>query len=172
MGHIKGFVDNLSNKRHESIPKSCLMSLNQISSHRTCVESMIQCNNVLSQIIIAISSHQSLIDIACEALNKMFQVDNEELVHQAIKAELVQHLLKILDSSQSNRTNATKAHIVEVLKTMQTSNTYGEQVSALLNKSNVWNEFREQKHDLFITNTQYSGYITGLYIGFCLKLVY
>lgn len=35
------------------------------------------------------------------------------------------------------------------------------QVSSILNASKVWDTFREQKHDLFIKNTQVAGYLTG-----------
>lgn len=38
---------------------------------------------------------------------------------------------------------------------------YGDKVSQLLNSNHVWAEFRDQKHDLFITDTNVRGYLTG-----------
>ena len=35
------------------------------------------------------------------------------------------------------------------------------QVNTLLEESTVWNEYKEQKHDLFLTSTQTAGYLTG-----------
>lgn len=38
---------------------------------------------------------------------------------------------------------------------------YGDKVSQLLNSNQIWAEFRDQKHDLFITDTNVRGYLTG-----------
>lgn len=38
---------------------------------------------------------------------------------------------------------------------------YGDKVSQLLNSNHIWAEFRDQKHDLFITDTNVRGYLTG-----------
>lgn len=38
---------------------------------------------------------------------------------------------------------------------------YGDKVSQLLNSNQVWAEFRDQKHDLFITDSNVRGYLTG-----------
>ena len=35
------------------------------------------------------------------------------------------------------------------------------QVNTLLEESTVWKEYKEQKHDLFLTSTQTAGYLTG-----------
>lgn len=161
MGHIQGFVNLLSNKRHESIPKSCISILRQLAENRTCIDSMIECKYLLTQIFFVIKNYETLTDISCEALSKMFQIDNDELVLQAIKTEFIQHLLKLLDSNQSVHNSSTKAQIVQILKHMLNNAVYGQQVNALLEKSNVWSEYRDQKHDLFITNSAISGYLTG-----------
>lgn len=160
MGYIQGFVNQLSNKKHETVPKSSLLILHQLSGHPACVETMIGSNTLLSQVLSSMKSYQTLTDIACEALNKMFQSRSDELVHQAIKAELIQYLLRLLDSAQSNYNSSTRAQIVQVLKAMRQNLTYGQQVDALLDKSTVWSEYRDQLHDLFITNTPIAGSIT------------
>lgn len=38
---------------------------------------------------------------------------------------------------------------------------YGDKVSQILNSNHIWAEFRDQKHDLFITDTNVRGYLTG-----------
>lgn len=162
MGHIQSYVNNLSNRRHEVIPKSCLQIMRQLSENRMCIESMIGCKYLLTQIFFVIKTYETLTDISCETLSKLFQIDSiDELVNQAIKTQLIHHLLKLLDSTQSQYNSSTKAQIVQILKHMLKSNAYGQQVNELLDKSNVWSEYRDQKHDLFITNSQVSGYLTG-----------
>lgn len=38
---------------------------------------------------------------------------------------------------------------------------YGVKVAHLLNSNPIWAEFRDQKHDLFITDSNIRGYLTG-----------
>ena len=56
---------------------------------------------------------------------------------------------------------AAKAQIVKALKAMMLSLQHGEQVTTILDKSQVWKEYKDQKHDLFIANTPIAGYLTG-----------
>ena len=62
---------------------------------------------------------------------------------------------------ESDNPAAVKAQIVKALKAMSRSLQHGEQVSAILNRSQVWPEYRDQKHDLFITSSNTAGYLTG-----------
>lgn len=50
---------------------------------------------------------------------------------------------------------------MNALKAMTHNLTYGDQVSHILNSNPVWAEYRDQKHDLFITDTNVRGYLTG-----------
>lgn len=54
-----------------------------------------------------------------------------------------------------------KAQIVAALKAMTNNLNYGDRVNEILNSSPIWAEFRDQKHDLFITDTNIRGYLTG-----------
>lgn len=54
-----------------------------------------------------------------------------------------------------------KAQIVAALKAMTHNLHYGDQVTHLLNSNAVWAEYRDQKHDLFITDSNVRGYLTG-----------
>lgn len=54
-----------------------------------------------------------------------------------------------------------KAQIVAALKAMTNNLNYGERVAHILNSSAIWSEFKDQKHDLFITDTNIRGYLTG-----------
>lgn len=54
-----------------------------------------------------------------------------------------------------------KAQIVSALKAMTHNLNYGDKVSHLLNSNSIWADFRDQKHDLFITDSNIRGYLTG-----------
>lgn len=74
------------------------------------------------------------------------------------------YLLKLLDGGMTAVSNpgASKAQIVKALKAMARCLKYGDQVQSVLNASTVWAEYKDQKHDLFITDNKTSGYLTGL----------
>lgn len=48
---------------------------------------------------------------------------------------------------------------------------YGDQVTHLLNSNAIWAEYRDQKHDLFITDSNVRGYLTGKYLR-CEYIIY
>jgi len=82
---------------------------------------------------------------------------------QALDAEMVPYLLNILEGRLDIVENpaTTKAQIVKALKAMTKSLLLGEKVNAILEKSSVWAEYKDQRHDLFISNNSNSGYLTG-----------
>ena len=41
------------------------------------------------------------------------------------------------------------------------------QINAILDASPVWREYKDQRHDLFISDTQIAGYLTGAH--YCLS---
>lgn len=55
-----------------------------------------------------------------------------------------------------------KAQIVAALKAMTHNLSYGGKVSHILNSNQIWAEFRDQKHDLFITESTTRGFLTGM----------
>lgn len=81
---------------------------------------------------------------------------------------MVPYLLNILEGRLDVIENpaTAKAQIVKALKAMTRSLLLGEKVNAILEKSSVWAEYKDQRHDLFISNTTNSGYLTGtIYIS-------
>lgn len=55
-----------------------------------------------------------------------------------------------------------KAQLVKALKAMSRPTTpFGDQIAALLEKSPIWSEYRDQKHDLFIAATPTAAYLMG-----------
>lgn len=54
-----------------------------------------------------------------------------------------------------------KAQIVKALKTMSSSLSYGSLVQAQLDKLPAWSSYKDQNHDLFISNTPTMPYLMG-----------
>lgn len=76
---------------------------------------------------------------------------------------MVQYLLGLLGGRLEALENPamTKAQIVKALKAMSRSLLHGSRVAAILDNSTVWSEYKDQRHDLFISNTPTAGYLTG-----------
>ena len=77
---------------------------------------------------------------------------NQNIFLQALQCDLVPDLLALLDSPLRDQTSpsATKALIVKALKAMTHSLLHGEEVTSLLKANPVWQQYEQQKHDLFL----------------------
>lgn len=107
--------------------------------------------------------NKGLTAIACETLSYMFKTQHDSLIRQSLDCGLIQFLLKLLDSRIELGDNPAmvKAQIVAALKAMANNLNYGQRVNEILNGNPIWAEFRDQKHDLFIADTNIRGYLTG-----------
>ncbi|KAL1502231.1 hypothetical protein ABEB36_007404 [Hypothenemus hampei] len=163
-GHIPRICQQMgSNTRLTIIPKSAILILKALSMSNLCIAAIseTQCMHPLKK---AMQARKDMTAVACEALSRLFASSQDQLVKQALDVEFIQFLLQLLEQRLDLMENPamTKAQIVNALKSMTRSLMYGEQVSAILEKSAVWAEYKDQKHDLFITNSNLSGYLTGL----------
>lgn len=115
---------------------------------------------------------QDLLYSICETLNSLFERHHDNLVKQALECDLLKEFLTLLDSplQEVPSPSGCKALIVKAVKAMQCSLVYGEEISAILKDSQVWQQYAQQKHDLFLTaranpigvgyNTGVAGYLT------------
>ncbi|XP_033628714.1 dnaJ homolog subfamily C member 13-like isoform X2 [Asterias rubens] len=161
LGHIPTIIGAMKSK-NTAIPRATIITVNSIVDDDICVRSMAQ-GECIGPMIKGMKSRPDMTAVACDSLHKMFQKDQPELVKQALDNDLVQFLLSLLSDGLNTLENpaATKAQIVKSLKAMTVCLEYGEQVTALLEKSTVWTSYKDQKHDLFLSNTNVSGYLTG-----------
>lgn len=167
MGHTQGFLKNLASNKLEVV-KSSLLILRQLSRSPQCITCITSFPQIMEHLMQAMKLDSSIIPDSCEILDKLCQVQSDSLIQRAIDSGMVQFLLKLLDSS-SVQSMGTKALIVQVLKVMQCHPIHGPDVNGLLNGSSVWSEFKDQRHDLFITNPQPAGYLRGCkYTKICL----
>ncbi|GAB0184323.1 dnaJ subfamily C member 13 [Grus japonensis] len=162
LGHLHKIIQAMNHKNN-AIPKSAIRVIHILSDNELCVRAMASLETI-SPLMNGMKKRSDIVGIACEALNRMFQKEQNDLVAQALKADLVPHLLKLLEGiglENLESPSATKAQIVKTLKSMSRSLQYGEQVNEILSRSSVWSAFKDQKHDLFISETQTAGYLTG-----------
>uniref|UniRef100_A0A3P9HA59 DnaJ heat shock protein family (Hsp40) member C13 n=1 Tax=Oryzias latipes TaxID=8090 RepID=A0A3P9HA59_ORYLA len=162
LGHLPRIIAALNHKNN-AIPKSSIRVIHVLSDNELCVRSMASLETI-GPLMAAMKVRADMVGVACEALNRMFQKEQTDLVAQALRVDLVPYLLKLLEGvglETIENPSATKAQIVKALKSMTRSLQYGEQVNEILSKSSVWSAFKDQKHDLFISDSQTAGYLTG-----------
>uniref|UniRef100_A0AAY5EIG4 J domain-containing protein n=1 Tax=Electrophorus electricus TaxID=8005 RepID=A0AAY5EIG4_ELEEL len=162
LGHLPRILAALNHKNN-AIPKSSIRLIHVLSENELCVRSMAALETI-GPLMTGMKVRADMAGLACEALNRMFQREQTELVAQALRVELVPYLLKLLEGvglETLENPSATKAQIVKALKSMTRSLQYGEQVNEILSRSSVWSAFKDQKHDLFISDSQTAGYLTG-----------
>lgn len=158
-GHIPRLF-HVMVSRKETAAKPALLIIHQLCNSSIAVQAMAQ-TDCMGPIQVSMKTRKDIIGVACEAINTMIQKGYDELVQQALATEMVPYLLGLLGGKLEVVENpaGTKAQIVKALKAMMSSLQYGEQISSILDQSQVWSEYKDQKHDLFITNTNIAGYL-------------
>ncbi|GAA6092930.1 dnaJ homolog subfamily C member 13 isoform X2 [Tachysurus ichikawai] len=162
LGHLPRILAALNHKNN-TVPKSSIRLIHVLSENELCVRSMAALETI-GPLMCGMKVRADMAGLACEALNRMFQREQTDLVAQALRVELVPYLLKLLEGvglETLDNPSATKAQIVKALKSMTRSLHYGEQVNEILSRSTVWSAFKDQKHDLFISESQTAGFLSG-----------
>ncbi|XP_030761294.1 dnaJ homolog subfamily C member 13-like [Sitophilus oryzae] len=164
LGHIPRLCRQMgSNSKQIVVPKSGILILNSLSMSNICVSAIAQtdCMYTLKH---AMQVRKDMTSVACEALSRLFSNSQDQLVKQALDVDFIPFLLGLLEARLELIENPamTKAQIVKALKSMGRSLLYGDRVNAVLEKSSVWAEYKDQKHDLFIGSSNVAGYLTGV----------
>ncbi|XP_058039931.1 dnaJ homolog subfamily C member 13 isoform X6 [Ahaetulla prasina] len=115
LGHLPKILQAMNHKNN-AIPKSAMRVIHILSDNELCVRSMAVLETICP-LMNGMKKRSDNVGIACEALNRMFQKEQNDLVVQ---------------------------------------------VNEILSQSSIWSAFKDQKHDLFISETQTAGYLTGI----------
>ncbi|XP_010225446.1 PREDICTED: dnaJ homolog subfamily C member 13-like, partial [Tinamus guttatus] len=129
LGHLHKIIQAMNHKNN-AIPKSAIRVMHILSDNELCVRAMASLETI-GPLMNGMKKRSDIVGVACEALNRMFQKEQNDLVAQALKADLVPYLLKLLEGiglENLESPSATKAQIVKALKSMSRSLQYGEQV--------------------------------------------
>ncbi|MCJ8745660.1 hypothetical protein PDJAM_G00132750 [Pangasius djambal] len=128
LGHLPRILAALNHKDN-AVPKSSIRLIHVLSENELCVRSMAALETI-GPLMCGMKVRADMAGLACEALNRMFQREQTDLVAQALRVELVPYLLKLLEGvglETLDNPSATKAQIVKALKSMTRSLQYGEQ---------------------------------------------
>ncbi|KAG8516257.1 DnaJ subfamily C member 13, partial [Galemys pyrenaicus] len=130
LGHLPKVIQAM-NHRNNAVPKSAIRVIHSLSENELCVRAMASLETI-GPLMNGMKKRPDTVGLACEAINRMFQKEQSELVAQALKVDLVPYLLKLLEGiglENLDSPAATKAQIVKALKAMTRSLQHGEQVS-------------------------------------------
>ncbi|KAL6642638.1 hypothetical protein ACP70R_020819 [Stipagrostis hirtigluma subsp. patula] len=177
----------------ERVRLSCLRVLHQLASSTTCAEAMAATSAGTPQVVPLLMKAigwQGGSILALETLKRVVGAGNrarDALVAQGLKVGLVEVLLGILDWRAGGRQglcnqmkwNESEASIgrvlaVEVLHAFATEGAHCAKVREVLNSSDVWSAYKDQKHDLFLpSNAQSSAAgVAGLIESSSSRLTY
>nr|KYP55662.1 DnaJ isogeny subfamily C member 13 [Cajanus cajan] len=159
----------------ERVRLSCLRVLHQLAASTTCAEAMAATSvgtpQVVPLLMKAIGWQGGSI-LALETLKRVVVAGNrarDALVAQGLKVGLVDVLLGLLDWRAGGRNgfcsqmkwNESEASIgrvlaIEVLHAFATEGAHCTKVREILNNSDVWSAYKDQKHDLFLPSNAQS----------------
>uniref|UniRef100_A0AC35U0N7 J domain-containing protein n=1 Tax=Rhabditophanes sp. KR3021 TaxID=114890 RepID=A0AC35U0N7_9BILA len=90
------------------------------------------------------------------ALKLLLKRNTPRLAQQVHDSGIVQHILGLLNSSLPEVENpaASKAEMVDALKSVLTDLTWGKKIQDILDASPIWAQYRDQRHDLFLPATR------------------
>ncbi|KAL4328983.1 dnaJ homolog subfamily C GRV2 isoform X1 [Arachis hypogaea] len=159
----------------ERVRLSCLRVLHQLAASTTCAEAMAATSvgtpQVVPLLMKAIGWQGGSI-LALETLKRVVVAGNrarDALVAQGLKVGLVEVLLGLLDWRAGGRNgfcsqmnwNESEASIgrvlaIEVLHAFATEGAHCTKVREILNNSDVWSAYKDQRHDLFLPSNAQS----------------
>ncbi|PKI66691.1 dnaJ homolog subfamily C GRV2 isoform X1 [Punica granatum] len=176
----------------ERVRLSCLRVLHQLAASTTCAEAMAATSvgtpQVVPLLMKAIGWQGGSI-LALETLKRVVVAGNrarDALVAQGLKVGLVEVLLGLLDWRAGGRNglsaqmkwNESEASIgrvlaIEVLHAFATEGAHCTKVREILDSSEVWSAYKDQKHDLFLpSNAQSAAGVAGLIENSSSRLTY
>ncbi|CAF0754857.1 unnamed protein product [Brachionus calyciflorus] len=163
MGVLPQVVQALVSKK-DAIVGSAIHVINQIVNNENCLRAL-STSEFMNPMKQAMQRRADLIPVAAESMSRIFSRPSvvDEFVGQALRCQMIEYLLKLLESSLSgvDKPASVKAQIVKAIKAMLNSTQHLSQVELILGASKIWKDYKDQRDDLFITNTTAIGYLTN-----------
>ncbi|KJH47423.1 hypothetical protein DICVIV_06498 [Dictyocaulus viviparus] len=174
-GYLPQFCKAMSSKDPLS-SRSAILILQQLAENHHCADALskISC---IDGIMASMKNQPTLIYESAHALKCLMRRNNGDLAAQMLSTKMVDYLLDILRGDIPDVVNfpAASAEIVDALKSACLDLQVGEKISEVLNRSPVWSQYRDQRHDLFLPTSRTSAImgqrLNDLLIFFCLKIV-
>uniref|UniRef100_A0A1I7Z890 DUF913 domain-containing protein n=1 Tax=Steinernema glaseri TaxID=37863 RepID=A0A1I7Z890_9BILA len=138
--------------KNAAASETALLVVEQLAGNTYCVEALSRLP-VIRGIHLCMKNQPAFIREAAHALKLLFRQNCPSLSEQMLSSEIVPHLLAVLGSRELlgvANPAAAKAEIVEALKSAAMDLQHGDRIAALLNNSQVWKEYKDQRHDLYL----------------------
>ena len=156
MGHFPRLAQVMANVKSQQCAAACMRILQPMSSNIACAQALAQLDSFMLGVKNSMRQAKTLgIASSAQALSELFKFGEENFGAQALKHEMVPFLLRVLEVPLQTVENASavKAHIVNALKSLQSLPMNGPEITEQLEKSKIWRDYKDQRHDLFIADT-------------------
>uniref|UniRef100_A0A8R1HPJ1 J domain-containing protein n=1 Tax=Caenorhabditis japonica TaxID=281687 RepID=A0A8R1HPJ1_CAEJA len=147
--------------QNTSASRSAILILQELSENQFCCDALSQLP-CIDGIMKSMKNQPSLMRESAHALKCLMKRNTGELALQMLNCGMVPWLLEVLDSSMNGVSNAAaaRAEIVDALKSAILDLKVGQKISEILDKSPIWAQFKDQRHDLFLPDARTQA-ITG-----------
>lgn len=137
--------------QNTSASRAAILILQELSENQFCCDALSQLP-CIDGIMKSMRNQPSLMRESAHALKCLMKRNTGELAMQMLNCGMVQYLLEVLDSSMNGVSNAqaARAEIVDALKSAILDLKVGQRISEILDKSPIWAQFKDQRHDLFL----------------------
>ncbi|CAB3410631.1 unnamed protein product [Caenorhabditis bovis] len=137
--------------QNTSASRSAILILQELSENQYCCDALSQLS-CIDGIMRSMKKQPSLMRESAHALKCLMKRNSGDLAAQMLSCGMVQYLLEVLDSSMSGVENAAaaRAEIVDALKSACLDLKVGQKIADILDKSPIWVQFKDQRHDLFL----------------------
>eukprot|EP00040_Diaphanoeca_grandis_P032411 m.196277 g.196277 ORF g.196277 m.196277 type:complete len:2301 (-) comp32615_c0_seq1:478-7380(-) len=162
LGHLHKVCPAMKRK-HPEIQASLLRVMNELAEADQNLRTLATIDSVGPMKMAMDKCEPSALAPAMELMCKLFEFNQSALVAQALKCKLPQFLLALLKAPLDtiDCASAAKAHCVKGLKAMSRDLAHGAAVEEVLAECEWWASYKDQRHDLFITQSTTAGYLTG-----------
>lgn len=148
-GYLPQFCNAMSST-NPLVSKTALMIMDQLATNTYCADSL-STQPIIKGLFICMKQQPTLIGEAAHALKFLMKRCTSELAQQLLTTGIIPYLLELLSSNLPvSNPGAAKAEIVDALKSATKDLQHGEEINEILNKSPIWVEYKDQRHDLFL----------------------
>uniref|UniRef100_A0A9J2PM00 Uncharacterized protein n=1 Tax=Ascaris lumbricoides TaxID=6252 RepID=A0A9J2PM00_ASCLU len=156
-GYLPQFCTAMSSS-DANTSRCAILILSHLTENAYCADSLAKLD-CIGGILNSMKNQPMLVRESAHALKFLLKRSCTELAGQMISSGMIEHLLKLLadpmpDYDQGfegvENAAAAKAEIVDALKSVCLDLQYGEKITEILNKSPIWAQYRDQRHDLFL----------------------
>ncbi|KAG5497983.1 hypothetical protein GH5_02779 [Leishmania sp. Ghana 2012 LV757] len=158
---------------NEAVVRYSLQWLREMSLSAACVEATSSSADVLPSLINVIQQYPALTMEALQTLEGFLSnaTRRSRVLEYALRDHIPETLLQYLEEGLPGTASAAadvsaatiRAALVKVIKALLAvpDEAHTPHIRALLDKSAVWAKYKNQSHDLFLTQTKFGGYLTS-----------